>query len=225
MKFSDIFEAYYGQYRLEADQPLNTDDEYTIAVRLANEAINRWANYDNTYWRELFVNVSDNETQTVSDGVTAYDAPSDMQEVGGMVVIKDADGTIVRRYPIIEPHEAQFLTQSSYHAYFTGNPNAGFTMHLNPAPDTAIIGSTIDYIYYKQPTLMANDNSKPDMSNPYFMVHRMLASRFRGSRNPYYASAKTDAEDVLKMMKMQNDSGSWANPWQLQDNSGAQFGV
>ncbi len=34
-----------------------TDDEYTIAKRLANEAINHWKTYDNTYWKELFTTV------------------------------------------------------------------------------------------------------------------------------------------------------------------------
>jgi hypothetical protein len=28
----------------------------------------------------------------------------------------------------------------------------------------------------------------------------------------------------LKIMKMDNDSGSWANPWKLSDHSGATWG-
>ena len=52
--YSDIFTAYYTLYRSEATVPASTDDEYTIGLRFANEAISRWANYDSTYWKELF---------------------------------------------------------------------------------------------------------------------------------------------------------------------------
>jgi len=30
------------------------------------------------------------------------------------------------------------------------------------------------------------------------VVHRMLASQFRAARNPYYGSAKSDAENTLQ---------------------------
>ena len=62
------------------------------------------------------------------------------------------------------------------------------------------------------------------MPNPYFIVHRMLAQQFRASRNPYYSSALRDAEDALKIMQIDNNSGSWANPWSQADNSGTVFG-
>lgn len=225
MNWDAIFAAYYMQYRLEADTPTSDDDEYKIAIPLANEAINRWASYDGTYWRELFVQLSDNTSQTVAQDTTSYDCPSDMREPGGFVVLKDSTGNIVRRYAIIEPENIQFHNQAAHFCYFTGNPNSGFTMHLNPTPDTAIIGLTIDYIYYKKPTLITRANSKPEMADPYFIVHRMLANRFRGSRNPYYQSAKNDAEDVLRTMQLANNSGTWANPWQVADNSGSQWGL
>lgn len=225
MDCSDLFTAYYTQYRNEATIPDSTDDEFTIFLRLANEAINRWANYDNTYWRELFSTLSlSDETVQVVTGTTDYDAPDDFREAGGFISIKDSSGNTVRTYAVKEPNEVQFLTDNSQYAYFSGDASNGYTLHLNPSPDAAINGMDIDYTYYKLPTLFTTGSDTTEMSEPYFIVHRALWARFRGSRNPYSNEAKADAEDVLKTMQMDNNSGNWANPWKLADNSGSTWG-
>lgn len=227
MDFDSIFASYYTLYRTEATVPASTDDEYIIALSLANEAIRRWAQYDNTFWKELFTSLSLNgEGETVSAGTTDYDAPDDMKAYGGVIRILDANGNIVRRYRLYEPQDVQFKTQLSQFAYFTGDATNGFTLHLNPAPDTAIDGFTLDYDYYKKPTQFTNGGTEiTEMSEPDFVVHRMLANRFRGSRNPYYDSAIRDSEDLLKTMQLTNNSGNWANPWSVADNSGSVFGA
>ena len=97
-------------------------------------------------------------------------------------------------------------------------------MNLNPAPPSSLNGKSIDYIYYKQPTEFTTGTDVTEMSNPYYIVHRMLANRFRASRNPYYQSANNEAENALRVMQMSNNSGTWANPWKLADNSGSVFG-
>ena len=222
----DIFPAYYSLYRAEAEIPASTEDEYLVGIPLANEAINRWANYDNTMWKELFntLQEADSGTKVVS-ATTDYAAPEDMKTVGGFVSIKGTDGGVVRRYRIVEPQDVQFESESSHYAYFTGDPNNGFTMHLNPTPDTAIIGLGIDYVYYKKPTtITATGGEIVEMSQPYFIVHRMLANRFRSSRNPYYGSAKTDAEDALRTTQLETNSGNWAEPWPIEHRSGRSWG-
>lgn len=230
MNVKDLFEAYYTQYRNEATIPSDSssspDDEYTIFVRLANEAINRWANYEGTYWKELFTTlVEAGESQTISTGVTDYDAPDDFKEAGGFVKVLDSNNNVVRTYAIKEPQEVQFLTDNSQYAFFTGSPADGYTLHLNPAPDSAVNGMTMDYVYYKTPTEFSTGGTEiSEMSQPYFIVHRALANRFRGSRNPFYDDALRDAEDVLKTMQLDNNSGNWANPWTLADNSGTTWG-
>lgn len=227
MNYDEIFEAYYSLYRAEAQIPTSSEDEYIVGIPLANEAINRWANYDNTMWKELFTTLQDADDgdKTVAADTIDYNCPEDMKTVGGYVLIRDASGNTVRRYAIIEPQQAQFKSDSSYYAYFTGDPGNGYVMHLNPVPDDTIVGLSIDYIYYKKPTLFTlNGGETTEMPQPYFTVHRMLANRFRSSRNPYYGSAKTDAEDVLRTMQLENNSGSWSNPWTVQDNSGSGWG-
>lgn len=292
MNYDDCFNAFYALYRLESDAPSSTEDEYLTGIKLANEAINRWANYDGTYWKELYTTLQTNGggTQTVSTGTTAYLAPGNFQEAGGFVSVKNSDGNTVRRYPIIDAHEAQFKGDESQYAYFTQGQsyystgtvsqstttltgsgttftsamvgmtvafdsgetatitaytsgtsltvspsqtvsstsykiiNKGWTLHLNPAPDASVNSMDLDYVYYKKPTLFTTGTSRTEMSQPYFIVHRMLANAFRGSRNPYYASAKSDAEDALRTMQLDNNAGSWSNPWHLGDNSGTSWG-
>lgn len=226
MTFDEIFEAYYNLYRAEADTPGTSDDEYVTAMRLANEALNRWANYDGTYWNTLFTTNQLDGTgdQVVATGDATYTAPTNMREAGGFIRINDSDGTAQAYFPIIEPNEAQFRDDNSSYAYFTGDPSNGFTLRLNPTLEANLDGLDLDYVYYKKPTEYTTGESMSEIPNPYFLVHRMLAMRFRVSRNPYYSSALRDAEDALKIMKMDNDSGSWANPWKMADNSGTVWG-
>ena len=231
MDFNTIFETYYGLYRAEADTPASTDDEYTVALMLSREAITRWSNYDGTYWKELFTTLQ-SSTQvlpalvtTVSTGVSTYTAPTDMREAGGFVKLLDANGNTVQSYPIIEVEQAQFKGDSSTYCYFTGDPNNGFVLHLNPAPGASLNGLAIDYVYYKKPTYFTTGTDLPEMADPMFIVHRMLANRFRVSRNPYYSSAKIDAEDCLRTMQADNISGNWSDPWKLQDSSGSVWGL
>jgi hypothetical protein len=228
MDFTAIFAAYYTLYRAEATIPASTDDEYVIALALANEAVSQWEGYANTFWNELWTTAQTNSTGgvvTVTTGTKTYACPTAMQAPGGFIKIVDATGKTVRSYNVVEVDQAQFMDDNSQYAFFTGNPNSGFTLHLNPAPDAAINGLLIDYVYYKQATNFTTGASKTEMSDPYFIVHRMLANRFRTSRNPYYNSALRDAEDSLSTMKLVNDSGSWSNPWKVADNSGSNWGV
>lgn len=226
MQFDDIFQQYYTLFRADSEVPAEGDDEYVVALRLANEAVNRWAFYDNTYWKDLFQTLqeSGDGDSTITTGETDYDAPEDFQEAGGVIKILDTDGGVLQTYQIIEPQEAQFRSDGSTYAYFTGDVANGHVLHLNPAPDASLSGKDIDYVYYKKPTEFASGTDVSECPDPYFIVNRMLAQQFRANRNPYYQSAKNDAENELKQMKMANDSGSWGNPWKLTDNSGTSWG-
>jgi hypothetical protein len=226
MSFDEIFQAYYTLFRAESEIPESTDEEYIVALRMANEAINRWAFYDNTYWKTLFntLQVSGDGDSTMLTGITEYDCPQDFQEGGGFIKVKDSSGNTLQTYPILEPQEVQFRNDAGTYAYFTGDPANGFVLNLNPSPDASLNGNDIDYVYYKQPTLFTTGTDVSEIPDPYFIVNRMLGQQFRASRNPYYQSAKNDAENALKQMKMSNDSGSWANPWKLTDNSGSTWG-
>jgi hypothetical protein len=102
----------------------------------------------------------------------------------------------------------------------------GYTLNLSPAPTAELNGLDLDYSYYKKATPFTTGASRTEMADPYFIVHHMLANRFRASRNwSAYQTAKRDSENSVKVMQMDNNSGSWANPWKLTDHSGSTFGA
>jgi len=227
MTFDEIFRAFYTQFRADSDVPASTEDEYTVGMRLANEALNRWANYDGTYWRELFTT---NQTdgggdQTIITGQTDYEVSDNFKEAGGYVRLLNSDGVVQHRYPIIDPHQAQFTTTLNNYCWFSGNPYDGYTLHLSPSPPSNYSGWSIEYDYYKKPTEYATGSDVSEIPDPYFIVHRMLANQFRAARNPYYSSAKADAENALRQMQLDNNSGTWSNPWSQADTSGMRWGA
>lgn len=293
LDYDAIFTAYYSLFRTDADVPASTDDEYTVGMRLANEAINYHANYEGVYWDELFdTNQLDGSgSQTIVTDQLTYNAPTNFREAGGFVKILDSNGNTSSSYPIIKPNEAQFKGDNGIYCYFTSSPNyysvgtasqsattitgvgttwtaamegmefvfatgetgtivtfnsttsltvstsqtvasttynivnRGYKLHLNPAPTANLNGQDIDYVYYKNPTMLSTGTSTTEMSNPYFIVHRMLAMQFRAARNPYYSSALKDSENTIRLMQLDNNSGNWALPPTLTDNSGSAFGV
>lgn len=230
MDLQTLFQQYYYQYRTEDATPDVGSSEYVIFTGLAQEAVNRWANYDNTFWKELFDTAQNDGSAdlVVTANTTAYNAPNNMKLAGGylrLYSIVNGVNTTQVRIPIVEPQDVQFQNDLAVYCYFIGDPNNGFTLNFNPEPITSWVGLNMDYVYYKTPTILVNPTDVSEMSEPYFIVHRALANRFRGSRNPYYTAAKNDAEDVLRTMQLTNNSGNWADPWKLADNSGSQWGV
>lgn len=225
MNYDAIFAAYYTQYRGVATIPPSTDNEYTIGLRLANEALTRWANYDNTFWQSLFTTAVDSgEVGNAISGTSAYDAPEDFKAGGGNVRLLSSSGRTFGTYPILNPEDYQFKGDSSQYAYFTGSPAEGYVLNLNPVPGANENGKAIQYDYYKLPTLYTTGSDISEIPNAYFIVHRMLANRFRASRNPYYTDALRDAEDALRIMQFENNSGTWANPFVMGDRSSTTWG-
>lgn len=223
--FDNIFTAYYTLYRSESDVPASDDDEYIIAMRLANEALTRWANYDNTMWASLYTtNLIDG---TGDDMVVAtqkdYACGTNMRIPGGQILLKDTNGNIQNTISVIQPSDAQFYGNDAKYAYFTMD-NTGWYLHFTFSPDDTMSGLKIDYTYYKKPTEYTTGTSVSEIPNAYFIVHRMLGNRFRASRNPYYGSAIADSEEYLKIMQLENNSGTPANPWKVQDYSGSEWG-
>jgi hypothetical protein len=231
--FDNIFALFYTLYRAESVLPVGAglpaaswDDEYIIAMRFANEAVGYWATYDNTYWRDLFeTNLNDGSgDQTLSTGVNAYLAPDNMKECGGFIKIKDSTGASIKNIPIIEPQDVQFRSDTGSYAYFTGDPNNGFTLNIGGTVDSSLNGKSIDYVYYKKPTEFESGSDVTECPDAEFIVHRALAWRLKASRNPFWEDSLKDSENAAKIMKMANDSGNWASPWSVPDRSGAQFG-
>jgi hypothetical protein len=238
MTFSQLFGTYYTLYRGEATPPAVTDDEWPIAVRLYNNAVNRMVAFDDTKWNFLYstlqtsTQVSPVLVRTLTASTTTYTAPTDMAEPGGILAYVDASGNRTT-YPIVQPYEVQNMPTLSHYGYFTGDQEAGFVLHINPAPSTAEVGMSIDYIYYKKITPLIASTADGTVEtgtsviaggDPAFYYNHMLANRFRPDENySAYQTALRDAEEALKGMKLKNNSGSQYTAWGVQD-SGFGFG-
>lgn len=224
MDTEDLFAAYWTLYRGEAEVPATTDPEYTIALNLFKEGVNHWETYDGTVWKELYAHFKDEEGTTVTTGTTDYDAPANFKKAEGDVRVLDTNDKTQARYKVIDIREVQFKADGANYAYFSGNPKDGYVLHLSPAPTSALSGMRIDYPYIKRATELVGASDVPEMSDPYFLVHRALANRFRATRNPYTDDAKQDAENSLGKMKVDNDGGSVGDPPSQKDHSGSAWG-
>jgi hypothetical protein len=88
MQFSDIFAAYYIEFRGDSDVPTDTTDpEWIIGMAYCNQAINRWKQVDGVLWNELWTtrNTADDGDDTVEVGTLEYETPEDFVMPGGYV--------------------------------------------------------------------------------------------------------------------------------------------
>lgn len=230
MDFQTIFNEYYTQLRGDSDIPDTTDDEWKIAIQLCNQSIRRWDRVDAILWNELFAQLSDADDgdTIVVTGVVDYDAPTNFRKPGGWVNFKDSDGNVQKVLKVLQPFETQLYTDSSEYAWFTGDPNNGYTLHVNPSPTTTESGYSLEYMYYKKPTTLTTAETGTtliEMSDPNFCVQDMLANRFRNMRIwPAYQTARKDADQTLANMINDNAAGTNYNSWTVPDSSGGGFG-
>lgn len=228
MNWQDIFEEFWTLYRGDSDIPTSTDDEWGIAIRLANAGIRRWNSVDGVLWNELWTNFQTSGGTTVSTGITTYDGPSDMRTPGGFIRLYSGESE--NYIKVLSPEEVQNQADISTYAYFTGDPNNGFVLNLDSGSVSADYnGWNIDFPYYKQPTIFDPDtedgNTTPEMSEPGFIVNEILANRLRTSRNwPAYQTARRDADKMLQDMIDRNTMGIPFNSPTLTDPLGGIFG-
>lgn len=226
MTYQEIFNEYYALYRAEAESPGPEDEEFRVGITLANEAIARWENYDNTMWNELFTGIIQENQSIILTEATTYPLPNNYRHSGGSVQVVDENGGVIKQYQMKEPQEKQFIGGMGTYSYITGNPRVGYQIRLSNVPEEAIRGKRLDMIYYSKPITISNGSSRPEMKNPRFIVHRMLAQRFRASRNwTGFETANRDAEDALRQMQLENNAGTWNNAWQQKDHSGTSWGL
>lgn len=220
--FQELFNEYYVLYRGDNDIPATSDAEFAIAVSNANAGIRRWLHVDNVFWNELYTTLQTSSTatspmKTFVNGTTNYATPSDMLYPGGFVILTDPSGNTLN-IPCLSPEQQQIQAPGSVYSYFVGDPNNGFTLVLQGLANQNVAW-TIDYVYYKHPTYIVDGTTIPQMADPAYIIHFMLAQRFRASRNwPAYQTALKDAEEALKGMQNANSSGTNYNSWDLNDN-------
>lgn len=202
---NDIINNAY--YLLEQDPTVwETDsDEYLTARGLANIGINRWAKYDNTTWRDLWVtNAASSDGVKTTTTALSYAAPTNMARPCSFVRLTDSSDNVVI-YDVVPIERVASLAESTANfVYFSGNPDKdGFTLHFNPNL-TITAGQTIDYEYYKKPTLFTATSSTTEMSDPYFLSYFIASHMSDEGIDPDLMNM---AEARLEQMRVENMSG------------------
>jgi len=221
-KFSDVFPEYYALYRGQATNiPVWPSPEYKVGIQLANAAIKIWDRADGILWRELVTSLSAQKIITPAyintlSGVSTA-APDNMRKPPAWVRFTLPNGS-VSKVKVSLPENASGIetTRESGKVWFVGGASTGFTMQVDATLFNTINGATFDYVYIKKPTLLsATADPKDtviDMSDPTFLVQKMLAFRFQNSRNGFgYKTADKDATDSLANMKLENYSGTYGD--------------
>lgn len=229
---SDLQDQIHTLYENDNNTPATTDDDYLIRRNLINIMVNRWENNLGTLWNELWTNTTDDSTGgslTVVSSTATYNTPTNFRFPGGYVRILNSNGTVYATYPVVKPEKAQTLGTGAAYAYFKGNHSAGYKLVLNPTPDSTINGKTINYDFYKRASKIAATTDIPEMSDPYYIVHGVVAELHKADNNlALYDATIAEAEERLKQMAFQNALEANYQDWGMEDqqsiNTGGYFG-
>ena len=243
MQFTSIFSEYYTLYRGDSDVPPVNDVEWIMAVRFANTALRRLEHVDGEDWEWLWTDTAEtgnSQVYTTSSLVpveTTYTCPANMVKPGGVIRLTDPASGHTFSIDVVGSYNVQRVIGSDRYAFFTGDQNTGFTLHI-VLNGTSYVNYQIDFPYYKQLTYF---NTLPDGNggvqedgttitecpDSNYLVNYLLAYRYRSTRNyPSYQTAQRDAEESLKGMQIRNRTGVDGHSWNSIDStSGGIFGI
>lgn len=233
LSWAEIYPEFYGLYRGQASNiPQFGSREYQVGIHLGNSAIKAWERTDGVLWRELIDLASNQSTtiwptnqRTVATGDTTYTAPTNMRKWPAKIRLTSGDRTF--DVPVIDPQDVKDMSDNASYCYFTGGASAGYTMNIPTRLASNYDGFTIDYVYYKKATLLRTDvdpaATVPEMSDPNFIIQKMLAQRWLQSKNGMgYNASTSEADRILANMKLEATSGVYNNSWN--EKRDARFG-
>lgn len=231
MEYQDVFAEYFTQYRGQATAiPVFGDREFTVAIYRANSAIRKWDRTDGVLWRELNVRAADQDITTfplvaksIVSGTVAYAAPTNMRKPPAEVFFYS--GGEYSSVPVIEISDISGLSELSSAVTFIGGANTGYTMYISNQTSIDYDGRSVDYLYYKKPTLLTITDDPSaivvDMSDPNYMIQDMLATAFAIAKNGFgYKVAAKEKSLAIINMKIENYSGVPGNTPKLRADSG-----
>lgn len=198
--------------------------EYLTARSFLNMGLSRWANFENTTWRELWTDLTSASTgdKTVSSSVWTYDTPTDFVRPGGYVTTTDSAGGVTF-YHVMPPEDVgKYTLSNSNWAYFLGNAKSGHSLQFNPN-STPTVGSTINYPYYKSPTSSSATSTVLEPGDPNFLSY-FIAAHMSESSDSIDGNFFAVAEGLLRQMKSANNSGIWTVPFNIESSADDTFG-
>lgn len=227
MTEQDIINQIYALAEGDVDYWSSTDDEYLTARIYCNAAINRWANLEGTYWRELIgtLAAAADGDKTLTAGDYSYDCPTNFKRPLGKVRTVDTAGHSTY-YTVIKPEQISRMDDSGENwCYFVGNPKDGYDLKFNPDL-TLTTGHTIAYEYYKNATTFTATTSVTEVSDPYFIIYFVLARFYENDgEDGKAAKAFQEAEARLDQMRTENMLHVWDEEDKVEDIHGDILGI
>lgn len=182
--------------------------EYETARGILGIGINRWQNYDNTIWKELFqkLSVATGGDKTISAATYSYDAPDRFSRCVSWVRTIDSAGQKRFWRPIPPQKLGAMADDSSDYCYFLGNKKDGFTLNFNAKATLPAAGNTIEYELYILATQTTATGDEVELANPAFLVYHVAAHMADGGIDQNFFQI---AEALLKEMKETNDDDNF----------------
>lgn len=208
-------------YEGNTSYPTEGSEDWDLRLGYMNDAISLWANEKGINWRQLFINLSDASTgdKTTVSTQTSYDLPDDFMWISSLV---NVGGTYLQEIKHDEVMNALRNNSNSPFFYITGDSSGGNVLNINPAPTA---GLTIDYSYYKEPTLLAAAANKPEMTKPYFIVYMTLARLYEQDlRNDLVTFYEDKAKNIMDEMVIENEIAPFNTSYALKDYDSDIFG-
>lgn len=222
-----IINTIYALYETDDAGWDSTSSEYVTAREYINAAVKDWASRDT--WRDLWTTLTAS-TQTVptlvkttTAGTYAYTCPTDFAYPNSWV--RTTDGSNNTFWSVVTPEfAAKYASDYSYYVYFTGSVKAGYVLNFNPRI-TLTTGHTINYEYYKTPTVYSGTTSTSEIPDPYYCVYYALA-RFLRNDGEDFSYEEGKAREIMDSMLTRNQQGYWdiSNAIDEPLNMGAGFG-
>jgi hypothetical protein len=207
----------HRKYQGDNSTPTAGTEDYIVRTSLLEEAINVWAGEDGILWNELWTTLADaaDGDKTVVASTLDYDCPTDFTFLGSWVRTTNADGGHTY-YQVVAPHIAQaYLNQPVKMCYVTGNTSAGFVLHFIQQPTE---GETINYPYYKTPSIPSGSTDVIEMSDPWFCIYYALSTLQQNDGEGDKASLNLSlAQGRLSTMRVKILMLPWNQPDQIHD--------
>jgi hypothetical protein len=223
-----IINIVFSLYETDTTGWDSSSSEYLAARNYCNAAIKDWASRDT--WRDLWTSLASNTqssptlVKTTTTGTWAYTCPTDFSYPNSWV--RTTSGTNNQLWTIIPTEMIAKHTQDyGNFVYFTGSVKDGFVLNFNPLK-TLTTGETINYEYYKTPTLFTATSSTTEIPDPYYLVYYTLA-RFLKNDGEDFSYEESKAREIIDNMTTNNIQGYWDinNPVEESLNLGGGFGV
>ncbi len=220
MTLQEFQDLVHTEYQGDTTTPTSTETDWGTRLLLLKAAILDWDAEKGILWSELWaLNNTEQSSSQTTDGTTlAFNCTANFVRDGGFIRLIDGNSNS-SFYKVKKVEEVELYRNTTEKiAFFTGNESSGFVLNFLTAPAT---GLTVEYPFYKKPTIPSAAGDDIEMSKPMFTIHHTLSKLHElDGEGDRAGLALSRAGAVLASMRTFNVMPSW---WQ--DNAPVDVGA